>query len=73
MDKVTKAINKWLLDYEPILEVAQVEEIHTEEYSDTVKNLALQRTGIEDSAEKPELSGTSFGIEQAVVPSGSLR
>ena len=48
MDSITEAINKWLLKYEPILEVAQVEDIHTEEYTDTVKNLALQRTGIEE-------------------------
>lgn len=46
-DKITSAINKWLLKYEPILEIAQYEDIHTEELTDTVKNLALQRTGIE--------------------------
>ena len=50
MDKVTSAINKWLLKYEPILEIAQYEDIHTEELTDTVKNLALQRTGIEEIA-----------------------
>lgn len=48
MDKVTSAINKWLLKYEPILEIAEIEDIHTEEVSDTVKNLSLQRTGIEE-------------------------
>lgn len=48
MDNITEAINKWLLEYEPILEVAQTEDIHTEEYTDNVKNLALQRTGIEE-------------------------
>lgn len=46
-NKMTSAINKWLLQYEPILEIAQYEDIHTEELTDTVKNLALQRTGIE--------------------------
>lgn len=50
MDNITEAINKWLLEYEPILEVAQTEDIHTEEYTDNVKNLALQRTGIEELA-----------------------
>lgn len=49
-DKITSAINKWLLKYEPILEIAQYEDIHTEEVTDTVKNLALQRTGIEEIA-----------------------
>ena len=46
-DKITSAINKWLLQYEPITEIAEYEDIHTEEVTDTVKNLALQRTGIE--------------------------
>ena len=50
MDKITSAINKWLLQYEPITEIAEVEDIHTEEVTDTVKNLALQRTGIEELA-----------------------
>lgn len=49
-DKITSAINKWLLKYEPITEIAQYEDIHTEEVTDTVKNLALQRTGIEEIA-----------------------
>ena len=49
-DKITSAINKWLLQYEPITEIAEVEDIHTEEVTDTVKNLALQRTGIEELA-----------------------
>ena len=48
MDKITSAINKWLLQYEPIIEIAEYEDIHTEEVTDTVKNLALQRTGIEE-------------------------
>lgn len=46
-DKITTALNKWLLEYEPITEIAQYEDIHTEELTDTTKNLALQRTGIE--------------------------
>lgn len=50
MDKITSAINKWLLQYEPITEIAEYEDIHTEELTDTVKNLALQRTGIEELA-----------------------
>ena len=50
MDKITSAINKWLLQYEPITEIAEIEDIHTEEVTDTVKNLALQRTGIEELA-----------------------
>ena len=49
-DKITSAINKWLLQYEPITEIAEYEDIHTEEVTDTVKNLALQRTGIEEIA-----------------------
>lgn len=49
-DKITSAINKWLLQYEPITEIAEIEDIHTEEVTDTVKNLALQRTGIEELA-----------------------
>lgn len=45
MDKITKAINNWLLQYEKIKEIA---EVHTEELPDEVESLALQRTGIED-------------------------
>lgn len=41
-------INQWLQKYEPINEIALTEEIHTEELTDNVKNLALQRTGIAD-------------------------
>lgn len=48
MDKITSAINKWLLQYEPITEIAESEDIHTEELTDTVKNLALQRAGVEE-------------------------
>ena len=41
-------INQWLQTYTPIYEIAQTEEIHTERGTDTVKNLALQRTGFEN-------------------------
>lgn len=41
-------INEWLQTYEPINEIAQVEEIHYERGTDTVRNLALQRTGFEN-------------------------
>ena len=40
-------INKWLQQYEPIKEIAMMEEIHTERVTENVKNLALQRTGFE--------------------------
>ena len=40
-------INEWLQKFEPINEIAQIEEIHSERLSKTVKNLALQRTGFE--------------------------
>lgn len=42
------AINEWLQTYEPIKEIAMMEEIHYDNVSDTVKNLALQRTGYEN-------------------------
>lgn len=45
MDKITKAINDWLLKYEEIKEYA---EIHTEELPDNVETLSLQRTGVEN-------------------------
>ena len=41
-------INEWLQTYEPISDIAIVEEIHTERLTDNVKNLALQRTGFEN-------------------------
>lgn len=41
-------INKWLQEYEPINEIAMQEKMHNESLSDTVKNLALQRTGVEE-------------------------
>ena len=46
MDKITEAINKWLLQYEKIKEIA--EEIHTEELPEDTDVLALQRTGVEN-------------------------
>ena len=46
MDKITEAINKWLLQYENIKEIA--EEIHTEELPEDTDVLALQRTGVEN-------------------------
>lgn len=45
-------INEWLQTYEPINEIAQIEEIHHERGTDTVKNLALQRTGFQPLALK---------------------
>ena len=50
MDKITSAINKWLLQYKPITEIAEYEDIHTEELTDTVNNLAVQSTGGEKIA-----------------------
>lgn len=40
-----KAINDWLLQYEPIKEIA---EIHTEELPTETDTLALQRSGVEN-------------------------
>lgn len=40
-----KAINDWLLQYEPIKEIAEM--IHTEELPDETDTLALQRSGVE--------------------------
>lgn len=42
-------INAWLQTYEPINDIAIVEEIHSERLTDNVKNLALQRTGFDNS------------------------
>lgn len=39
------AINNWLLQYEPIKEIAKM--IHTEELPDEENTLALQRSGVE--------------------------
>ena len=41
-------INAWLQTYEPINKIAMTEEIHIEGVSESVKNLALQRTGFEE-------------------------
>lgn len=41
-------INEWLQTYEPINEIAEIEEIHYEGVSESYKNLALQRTGFEN-------------------------
>ena len=43
MDKI---INNWLLQYEPIKEIAEL--IHTEELPDETDTLALQRSGVEN-------------------------
>lgn len=43
-------LNQWLQTYEPINEIAMIEEIHSERLSENVKNLALQRTGFEPLA-----------------------
>lgn len=40
-------INEWLKTYEPINEIAMTEDIHCEELPDSIKSLALQRTGFE--------------------------
>ena len=40
-----KSINDWLLEYEPIKEIAEM--IHTEELPDETDTLALQRSGVE--------------------------
>lgn len=45
MDEITNAINNWLLQYDPIKEIA---EIHTEELPDEIVTLALQRNGVEN-------------------------
>lgn len=41
-------INEWLQTYEPINQIAEVEEIHNERLTETTGNLALQRTGFEE-------------------------
>ena len=40
-----KAINDWLLQYEPIKEIAEM--IHTDKLPDETNTLALQRSGVE--------------------------
>lgn len=39
-------INEWLLEYEPIEQIAEM--IHTEELPDQTDTLALQRSGVEN-------------------------
>lgn len=41
-------INEWLQTYEPINQIAEVEDIHNERLTETTGNLALQRTGFEE-------------------------
>lgn len=41
-------INEWLQTYEPINEIAEIEDIHTERLTETTGNLALQRSGFEE-------------------------
>jgi len=45
MDKI---INDWLQKCDIVNEIAQTEDIHYEELTETLKNLALQRTGSEN-------------------------
>lgn len=40
-----KSINDWLLQYDPIKEIAEM--IHTEELPNEIETLALQRSGVE--------------------------
>ncbi len=41
-------INEWLQTYEPINQIAEVEDMHSERLTETTGNLALQRTGFEE-------------------------
>ena len=41
------SINQWLQQFDIVDEIAQFEEIHIQDLTDNVKNLALQRTGFE--------------------------
>lgn len=41
-------INQWLQTYEPISDIALIEEIHYDGLSESSKNLALQRTGFDE-------------------------
>lgn len=45
-------INEWLQTYDPINEIAKIENIHNERLSENVKNLALIRTGSENLQSK---------------------
>lgn len=49
MDEIIK---EWLEQYEPIEEIAEFEEIHTEDLTDNLKNLAMQRNGVDNIAPK---------------------
>lgn len=40
-------INQWLKQYKPINNIAMTEDIHCEEVTETIRNLALQRAGFE--------------------------
>lgn len=46
------SINQWLQQFEIVDEIAQFEEIHIQDLTDNVKNLALQRTGVEEIPKK---------------------
>lgn len=46
------SINEWLQQFDIINEIAQIEEIHIQDLTDNVKNLALQRTGVEEIPKK---------------------
>ena len=43
-----ESINQWLQTYEPIEEIALIEEIHYTGLTESSKNLALQRIGFEE-------------------------
>lgn len=46
------SVNQWLQQFDIVNEIAQVEDIHIQSLTDNVKNLALQRTGIENLPKK---------------------
>lgn len=46
------SVNQWLQQFDIINEIAQTEEIHIHDLTDNVKNLALQRTGVEELPKK---------------------
>lgn len=48
MNSQDMLINNWLKKYKPIYDIALTENIHQESVTDTVKNLALQRSGFEN-------------------------
>lgn len=45
-------INQWLQQFEIVDEIAQFEPIHTQDLTDNVKNLAIQRTGFQELPKK---------------------